>query len=484
MTTTASDTSSSVSSAARLLDATHRRLTIGIVMGISMVGFEALGVSTAMPAVARSLNGLALYGWAFTALLLGQLMGIVLASGDADEHGPFRAYVAAVAAFIVGLAVGSAAPTMAILVGSRFVAGTGAGALLLLNWTLIGRVYPEQLRSKMLAAASSAWVVPGLVGPAAAGWVADHLTWRLVFGAVIAPLILAGWLLIPAARRLGPPVRADITEATHQRFFDADRKARSWAAVCITTGAALALGGLGSHRLSVLAALVMVGGALMAVGGRTLFPGGTWRARPGLPAVVATYALLFAAFTGIESFMPLALNKLRCTTSTESGLILTCGTTTWALGSWMQSRRPPRWASANWRMGATAVLVAGLASMTALTVAGVPAWVTYAGWAAGSLGMGLSFASVSEATFRMVGEHQVGLASGATQLAGALLAALATGVGGAVLDAKHSSATGFRIGFLICVGLAVAALVAGRAVPPIPGGTPVEGPIAQICMEG
>ena len=84
----------------------------------------------------------------------------------------------------------------------------------------------------------------------------------------------------------------------------------------------------------------------------------------------------------------------------------------------------------------------------------------------------------------MVGEHQVGLASGATQLAGALLAALATGVGGAVLDAKHSSATGFRIGFLICVGLAVAALVAGRAVPPIPGGTPVEGPIAQICMEG
>ena len=450
----------------RLLDATHRRLTVGIALGVSVVGFEALGISTAMPAAARELGGVGLYGWAFTALMLGNLIGIVLASGDADEHGPYRAYAVAISALLIGLALGTAAQNMPTLVASRFVAGTGAGAVMLLNWTLIGRVYPESIRSKMLAVGSAAWVIPGLVGPAASGWIADHLTWRYVFGALIPPLVLVAWLLLPPSHRLGRP-DAPAPQPSGQPFWDADRATRSLAAIGISGGAALALGGFGSERWSVLIAMVGVGVFAMGIGGRTLFPAGTWRATSGLPAVVATYALLFAAFTGIESFLPLALSELRGMSSTLSGVILTCGTTTWAVGSWLQARNPKRWADPKWRMVATATFALGLSSMVALTFTRVPAVVTYAGWATAALGMGLAFSSVSEATFRMVDHHRVGLASGATQLAGALAGALVTGFVGAVLDAGKSRAAGFRTGFLICAGLAAVAFVAGRAVPPI-----------------
>ena len=452
--------------APRLLDHAHRRLTIGLTVGISVVGFETLGVSTAMPAAARELNGVELYGWAFTALLLGNLIGIVFASGDADAHGPFRSYAVSFTAFVIGLGLGTATTDMHLLIGSRFISGLGAGGLSCLNWTLIGRVYPEAIRSRMLAVASSAWVVPGLVGPAASGWVADHYTWRWVFAAPIAPTVVVAGLLIPVARRLG---RADSPAAvtTGQRFWDASRRDQGTSAVLITVGAGITLTAIGSERWPFLIGGTIVGGTLLIFGSRTLFPPGTWRAAPGLPAVVATYALLFAAFNGVESFLPLALSDLRQLSSTWAGIILTCGTTSWAVGSWLQAHNPPRWAEPNWRMAATALFGLGILGMSTLTFGDVATTVGYAAWTLSALGMGLSFSSVTEATFRVVGEHQVGLASGATQLAGTLLAALSTGIVGATLDAQNESAAGFRAGFIFCSVLTAFAFLAGRAVPPM-----------------
>ena len=455
-----------MSDKARLLDSTHRRLTIGITLGISVVGFETLGVSTAMPAAARELDGIGLYGWSFTALMLGNLIGIILASGDADERGPFRAYLVAICALSIGLAGGAAAQDMQTLVVTRFIAGLGSGAIMLLNWALIGRAFAESIRSKMLAVGSAAWVVPGLVGPAVSGWVADNLSWRYVFGAVIAPLAIVAYLLLPPARRLGRP-DSPAVEPTGEAFWDSGTRDRSIAAGMIAVGVAVVLVGFEGSRPLVAATLVALGVGLILFGGRTLFPTGTLRASPGLPAVVATYALLFAAFTGIESFLPLALSELRGTSSTMAGVVLTCGTSTWAVGSWLQARNPFRWASLAWRMGATAVFAAGLFSMAALTFDRIPTIATYLGWGFAALGMGLAFSSVSEATFRSTAPHLVGRASGATQLAGALLAALVTGIVGAVVDSQKSSVTGFRIGFVGCAVLGLLAFFAGRAVPPM-----------------
>ena len=47
----------------------------------TLVAFESLAVTTAMPIVARELGGLELYGWVFSSFFLGDLVGIVILGG-------------------------------------------------------------------------------------------------------------------------------------------------------------------------------------------------------------------------------------------------------------------------------------------------------------------------------------------------------------------------------------------------------------------
>src|SRR5918998_3469272 len=54
-------------------------LTVGLILTVVGVGFEALAVATVLPAVVDDLGGLHLYGWAFSGFLLTQLVGVVIA---------------------------------------------------------------------------------------------------------------------------------------------------------------------------------------------------------------------------------------------------------------------------------------------------------------------------------------------------------------------------------------------------------------------
>src|SRR5215469_10273257 len=105
-----------------------RALTAGLVLTITFVASEALAVVTVMPVVARDLGGLRLYGWVFSAFMLGSVLGIVMAGRAADRRGPAIPFVAGVALFGAGLAIAGLAPTMEVLVGGRVLQGIGAGA--------------------------------------------------------------------------------------------------------------------------------------------------------------------------------------------------------------------------------------------------------------------------------------------------------------------------------------------------------------------
>ena len=143
----------------------HRRLTSGLVLTTTFIAVEALAVITIMPQVEHDLRGLSLYGWVFSAFMLGSLVGTVAAGRDADRTGPARAYLAGVALFAAGLAVAGLAPSMGVLVVGRFMQGLGAGAVPATAYVAIGRGLPERLRARMMAVLSTAWVVPGVLGP-------------------------------------------------------------------------------------------------------------------------------------------------------------------------------------------------------------------------------------------------------------------------------------------------------------------------------
>ena len=73
------------------------------------------------------------------------------------------------------------AGSWSVLLVGRALEGLGAGALGVVTYASTSRVYPREMYGRMLALLSSAWVLPSLVGPAFAGFIADELSWRWVF---------------------------------------------------------------------------------------------------------------------------------------------------------------------------------------------------------------------------------------------------------------------------------------------------------------
>ena len=144
----------------------RRPLTLGLVLTITLVAAEALAVSTAMPIVARDLGGLELYGLVFSAFFVGSLFGIVVVAGLIDRIGVVAPFLAGLGLFAIGLAIAGSAPSMAVLIGARFIQGIGGGTIPPVAYVAIGRSLPAHLRPRMFAVLSTAWILPGVFGPA------------------------------------------------------------------------------------------------------------------------------------------------------------------------------------------------------------------------------------------------------------------------------------------------------------------------------
>src|ERR1700723_4172049 len=170
----------------------RRALTAGLVLTITFVASEALAVVTVMPVVARDLGGLRLYGWVFSGFMLGSVIGIVAAGREADRRGPAVPFVAGVLLFGSGLALAGLAPSMGVLVAGRVLQGVGAGAIPSVAYAAIGRNLPGTLRARMRAVLSTAWVAPGLAGPAVSAEVARLFGWRWVFLGLLPIVAVAG----------------------------------------------------------------------------------------------------------------------------------------------------------------------------------------------------------------------------------------------------------------------------------------------------
>src|SRR3954468_23730829 len=106
-----------------------RQLTIGMVLTITLVAFEALAIATIMPDVKDELGGLQLYGWVISGFFLSSLLGIVVAGDLAGRRGIALAVACGLVLFAGGLIVGGAATSMGMLLVGRMSQGFGAGAI-------------------------------------------------------------------------------------------------------------------------------------------------------------------------------------------------------------------------------------------------------------------------------------------------------------------------------------------------------------------
>src|SRR6185312_7658790 len=90
----------------------RRSTTIGVLLLISMVAFEAMGVGTAMPALVADLGAVSLYSWPFVAFMAAGVFGTVLGGRWCDLAGPRIPLVLAPVLFGMGLVVAGTAAGM------------------------------------------------------------------------------------------------------------------------------------------------------------------------------------------------------------------------------------------------------------------------------------------------------------------------------------------------------------------------------------
>ncbi|HEY5248982.1 MAG TPA: MFS transporter, partial [Dermatophilaceae bacterium] len=170
------------------MESAYRLLTVALLALVTIIAFENMAISTAMPAVAKDLDAVRSYGLAFSFMLTAMLLGIVLAGVWADLRGPFPSLFAGQLLLAAGSAMAGLAPTFTVLLAGRLVAGLGAGLMVVALYVVIGRAYPDALRPKVFSWVSAAWVLPSLIGPPIAGWLTSTWSWRWVFLIVIAPI--------------------------------------------------------------------------------------------------------------------------------------------------------------------------------------------------------------------------------------------------------------------------------------------------------
>ena len=425
-----------------------RGLTVGLVLNVTFVAFQALAIATIMPLVADDLGGIALYGWVFSAFLLAALVGIVVTGELADRFGPAPPFGAGLALFAVGLMIGGLAPSMPVLVAARAIQGFGAGAIPAVAYVVIGRIYPDALRPRMFAILSTAWVVPGIAGPAVAAFVADHIGWRSVFLGLLPVVVVAGSVALRELRSVpGNPDRVG------RRVL--------WDAVRVASGTGLVLAGLQARDVVVSPALVAIGLVLGVPALRSLLPPGTFRARGAMPAAVLSRGLLTFAFFAPDIFVPLTVTTIRGESVVLSGLALTAGTIAWTTGAWIQERTVFRVGAAPLVRNGFLLVAVGIAGMGGVLTGAVPAWSCVPAWGIAGLGIGMAYSSISLTVLRHAPAGSEGAAASSMQLADILGNALGTGVGAVAVAAAVASFGTAVVGVAITDAMAGALAVAG-----------------------
>ena len=263
-----------------------------------------MSVATIMPKVLDDIGGISLYGWAFSGLALGEVIGIVIAGNWTDRVNPVKPILVGLAVYVVGLIVSGVANEMFVVVVGRVLQGYGSGTVPAVAYVCVGRGFAEEQRPQVFAWMSTAWVVPSMVGPSAAGWLGDHIGWRAVFLGLIPVVIGVGALAIRPIAALGSPVAEG-----HESDGQGARTVRLATLAVLGTG--LALAALQFRQIPLLVAVLVTGLVALVWAFREIAPAGTLRLARGVPATVAVRGMLTFAFLGADAYVALALHDVR-----------------------------------------------------------------------------------------------------------------------------------------------------------------------------
>jgi MFS family permease len=302
----------------------------------------------------------------------------------------------------------------------------------------------------MFALMSTGWLLPSLFAPAVSGWIVSTFGWRWVFLGIIPAAVVVG-----------------VLAAIPMRAFDATgapTASRIPAAFRLAAGVGVVAVGLQSGSWPITLVAVGAGLTVAISGGRLLFPTGLPRATTGLPAILAVRALATAAFLGVDSFVPLAADRIHHVSPLVQGFTIIGAALLWSSGQWWRARHPEVPAVVSVRRGLM-LMATGALAVTPVLSPHWPLWAVFIGWAPAGFGMGLLFNPTTVAAMSYAEEGREGRVSSQVTLADSLGFSAMGAIGGAMVAAADRGVWSIRaaLGANFVVTFALAALAFAAA---------------------
>lgn len=427
---------------------------------ISFIAFEVIAITTAMPAISQAIQGQKIYALAFGVAIASQLAANVVAGFICDRYGPFYPVIAGIALFILGVVLAGLSPNMQLFILARCIQGAGAGASVVTLYVIVSDLVPDNLQPKFFAGFSAAWVLPSLVGPALAGWIVQHTSWRIIF-LLIPVFMLTGLLIvIPYLRHLKlrrAPVASQLDE--NGKLLPVSSKQRKVIGASLLASIAVGIlqiigadSAIFTHNMQL--GLAICFGILLLVALPSIFPTGMFTIRWGLPACVAARLFLLGPFTAAEMYIPIFLSAHDWTYS-QAGIVITVGSISWALASHLQSYVLDVRKRAVLPFIGSAIGAFGMLMVAVAVVGFIPISIIVIGWFIAGFGVGISFPAITIFALNQSVAGQSGQASGYLQLAdtigSAANIALAGYIAGLFAGTWQYTSVMFAAGLLIFV---------------------------------
>jgi EmrB/QacA subfamily drug resistance transporter len=406
-----------------------RKLILAACMAASfMAAVEATIIATAMPSIATSLGGFGLFAWVFSSYMLTQAASIPIYGRLADIYGRRRVFFAGALLFLVGSTLCGFAHSMAQLVVFRAIQGLGAGGVQPIANTIVGDIYTPVERARVQGMLSGVFGVSAVIGPSLGAFIVQYGDWPIVF-----------WMNLPIGAAAIGMIALFLPEHVQSRAHHVDYRGSVLLLLAIGTLMLLLQGnGLpGMARAGVAALFVLAGVTLVLHERRVaepMLPLELWRNR----VIVSSSAGSLVTGTlmmGVTAYLPTYVQGNMGRGPDVSAAILALMSVVWVIGSATAGLCLPRTTYRRIATSGALALIAGAATLIALTPARGPVW---AGVGAVLIGLGMGFCNT---TFMVsvqtsVAWGQRGAATSSTMFLRFLGQALGASAFGAVLSAS------------------------------------------------
>ena len=175
-----------------------------IFAGLCLAGFisatDSTIIFTALPTIARDINGQAEYIWLGNAYVLASTAVQPLYGQLSNIFGRRYPMITSIALFALGSGIAGGANTAAMFIAGRLVQGLGAGGMIMLIDLIVCDLVPLRERSTYLGSVLGACALGTLVGPVIGGAIVSKTTWKWAFWINLPICTLTLAVMIPFLR--------------------------------------------------------------------------------------------------------------------------------------------------------------------------------------------------------------------------------------------------------------------------------------------